>query len=52
MLHIVLEVLEVLDKLEPPRREVDELKLLSFDNYLDDIIASYEDNDYVCNGYQ
>ena len=48
-----LKVLEVLDKLEtPPRREAELLNFLYYSNYSIDNIASFKDNEYVCNSYQ
>ena len=47
-----LEVLEVLDKLETPRREAKLLNFLYYSNYSIDNIASFKDNEYVCNSYQ
>lgn len=47
-----LEVLEVLDELETPRREAELLNFLYYSNYSIDNIASFKDNDYVCITYQ
>lgn len=47
-----LEVLEVLDKLETPRRRVELLNYLYYSNYYANSVASFEDNEYVCNSYQ
>lgn len=47
-----LEVLKVLDKLETPRREVELLNFLYYSNYSIGNVASFKDNEYVCNSYQ
>ena len=47
-----LKVLEVLDKLETPRREAELLNFLYYSNYSINNVASFKDNEYVCNGYQ
>lgn len=47
-----LEVLEVLDELETPRRRVELLNYLYYSNYSIDNVAGYKDNKYVCNSYQ
>ena len=43
-----LKVLEVLDELETPRREVELLNFLYCSNYFIDNVASFKDNEYVC----
>ena len=47
-----LEVLEVLDELETPRREAELLNFLYYSNYYANSVASFKDNEYVCNSYQ
>lgn len=47
-----LEVLEVLDELETPRRRVELLNYLYYSNYYANSVAGFEDNEYVCNSYQ
>lgn len=47
-----LEVLEVLDKLETPRREAELLNFLYYSNYYANSVASFKDNEYVCITYQ
>ena len=47
-----LEVLEVLYELETPCREVELLNFLYYSNYSIDNVASFKDNEYVCNSYQ
>lgn len=47
-----LEVLEVLDKLETPRREAELLNYLYYSNYYANSVAGFKDNEYVCNSYQ
>lgn len=43
-----LEVLEVLDELETPRREAELLNFLYYSNYSIDNVANFKDNEYVC----
>ena len=43
-----LEVLEVLDELETPRREAELLNFIYYSNYPIDNVASFKDNEYVC----
>ena len=45
---MLLEVLEVLDELETPRRRVELLNYLYYSNYSIDNVASFKDNEYVC----
>ena len=47
-----LEVLEVLDELETPRREVELLNFLYSSNYYDNNDTEFKDNSYLCNSYQ
>lgn len=47
-----LEVLEVLDELETPRREAELLNFLYYSNYSINNVAIFKDNEYVCNSYQ
>ena len=46
------EVLEVLDELETPRREVELLNFLYSSNYYDNNDTGFKDNSYLCNCYQ
>ena len=46
------EVLEVLDELETPRREVKLLNFLYSSNYYDNNNTEFKDNSYLCNSYQ
>lgn len=43
-----LEVLEVLDELETPRRRVELLNYLYYSNYYANSVAGFKDNEYVC----
>ena len=43
-----LEVLEVLDELETPRREVELLNFLYSSNYYDNNDTGFKDNSYLC----
>ena len=43
-----LEVLEVLDELETPRREVELLNFLYSSNYYDNNNTGFKDNSYLC----
>ena len=49
---MLLEGLEVLDELETPRREAELLNFLYYSNYSIANIASFKDNEYVCNNSQ
>lgn len=42
------EVLEVLDELETPRREVELLNFLYSSNYYDNNDTGFKDNSYLC----
>ena len=42
------EVLEVLDELETPRREVELLNFLYSSNYYDNNNTGFKDNNYLC----
>ena len=42
------EVLEVLDELETPRREVELLNFLYSSNYYDNNNTGFKDNSYLC----
>ena len=46
------EVLEVLDELETPRREVELLNFLYSSNYCANNNTGFKDNSYLCNKYQ
>lgn len=46
------EVLEVLDELETPRREVELLNFLYSSNYYANNNTGFKDNSYLCNSYQ
>ena len=46
------EVLEVLDELETPRREVELLNFLYSSNYYNNNDTGFKDNSYLCNCYQ
>lgn len=43
------EVLEVLDELETPRREVELLNFLYYSNYYANNNTEFKDNSYLCN---
>ena len=52
MQFMTQEVLEVLDELETPRREVELLNFLYSSNYYDNNDTGFKDNSYLCNCYQ
>ena len=47
-----LKVLEVLDKLETPRREAELLNFLYSSNYYANNNTGFKDNSYLCSEYQ
>lgn len=49
---VTQEVLEVLDELETPRREVELLNFLYSSNYYANNDTGFKDNSYLCSGYQ
>lgn len=48
MQFMTQEVLEVLDELETPRREVELLNFLYSSNYYDNNNTGFKDNSYLC----